>query len=109
MSMTGIYGRQSCRELKLRAGGLPGLDHLGENGGGGAAVLYDPGGLAARLGLPLLHVGVSLRLGDASVLVERGGLPAAEGVEVADVVGDVLDLQDVEDEAEVREVVLRFR
>ena len=49
-----------------------------------------------------------LRLGDPRRLEQLGSLPAADRVEVPLVVGDVLDLEVVELEAEPREVVIRL-
>ena len=65
----------------------------------------DLGPLAGQ-GLGLLGLGLALRLGDPGLLQHLRGLAAADRVEVADLVGDVLDLEDVELEPEGLDVVV---
>ena len=63
-------------------------------------------GVAGVVPAELGGLGLAAGLGDERVAADRGGALAAHGVEVADLVADVLDLQGVEDEAQLAEVVL---
>ena len=66
----------------------------------------DLGPLPSRVPRPAPRLGHALGLGDPGLLHHVGGQPATDRVEVLVVVGDVLDLHDVELETEGLDVVV---